>query len=336
MSSPLVAGHDVVLFDLDGTLYRGGEAVPWAREALRQVHERGTKVRYVTNNASKASHVVAEHLTGLGLPADAAEISTSAQAGAGLLAERLPAGSRVLVVGSPALEAEVRSVGLLPVRECAADPAAVVQGHSPDTGWRDLAEACLAIRNGALWVACNADRTLPTERGQLPGNGAMVEALRAAAGREPVVAGKPQRPLLDRAVASANARTPLMVGDRLDTDIAGAVNAGMPALMVLTGVSTASDLLAAPPEQRPDHVAADLRALHEPREASAIAEQPDWKVRVGSDALELTCRSGEPEPDPLGALRALCAAWWEVGGGPTPVRGADVRAEEALRRLGLG
>ncbi|MER2092609.1 MAG: HAD hydrolase-like protein, partial [Saccharopolyspora rectivirgula] len=119
-------------------------------------------------------------------------------------------------------------------------------------------------------------------------------------------------------------------------DIAGAVNAGMPALMVLTGVSTASDLLAAPPEQRPDHVAADLRALHEPREASAIAEQPDWKVRVGSDALELTCRSGEPEPDPLGALRALCAAWWEVGGGPTPVRGADVRAEEALRRLGLG
>ncbi|GAA4865445.1 HAD-IIA family hydrolase [Saccharopolyspora rosea] len=336
MSATLLDGHDVVLFDLDGTVYRGGELVSGALEAVGEVHQQDVAVRYVTNNASKTDRDVAQHLTKLGLPAQPEEVSTSAQAGAAMLADQLPRAAKVLVVGSSALESEVDNVGLVPVRSYGDDPVAVVQGHSTETTWRDLAEACLAIRAGALWVACNGDRTLPTERGELPGNGAMVAALQAATGKDPQVAGKPERPLLQRAVASAHAGSPLMVGDRLDTDIAGAVNAGMPSLLVLTGVSTAAELLGAPPELRPGHVAADLRALHRPRPESAIAEQPGWKVRVDGHRLELSAQSGESPLDPFAALRALCATWWPNGDGSPTVHACDDQAESALRTLDLG
>ncbi|GAA4871213.1 HAD-IIA family hydrolase [Saccharopolyspora cebuensis] len=330
MSSTLLDDHDVVLFDLDGTVYRGGELVAGALEAVRSVHERAVPVRYVTNNASKPARAVADHLTGLGLAAAPEEVSTSAQAGASVLAAELPAGAAVLVVGSASLADEVAAVGLAPVRRAADEPVAVVQGHSTGTGWADLAEACLAIRAGARWVACNEDRTLPTERGLLPGNGAMVAALRAATDREPLVAGKPERPLLDAAVASAGARSPLMVGDRLDTDIAGAVTAGMPSLMVLTGVHQAVDLLAAPEGLRPDHLAADLSALHRPAAETRIAAAAGWAARVEGGALEL---SGDG--DALSALRALCARRWAAGSGPLPVRAADERAGAVLVELGL-
>lgn len=333
MSGTLLDGHDVVLFDLDGTVFRGGELVPGAFEAVREVHRRGVQVRYVTNNASKPDQAVVDHLAGLGLTAERSEVSTSAQAGAAVLAEKLPAGSRVLVVGSAALASEVDRAGLVPVSDFADEPVAVVQGLSTEIAYRDLAEACLAIRAGALWVACNGDRTLPTERGLMPGNGSLVELLRAATDQEPLVAGKPERPLLDRAVDSAGGRSPLMVGDRLDTDIAGAVNAGMPSLMVLTGVSTAGDLLAASAQMRPDHVAADLRGLLQARAEVAIGAQAGWQVRVGNTGLELSRADGEA--DALSALRALCAAWWAVSSGAVEVRAEDEHAKAALRELGL-
>lgn len=336
MSAALLDEHDVVLFDLDGTVYRGGELVPGAKDAINGVHRRGVKVRYVTNNASKLAQGVVDHLVGLGLPAEPVEISTSAQAGAAVLAGALPTGAKVLVVGSAALETELHQVGLLPVRNHEDRPDAVVQGHSPDTGWQNLAEACLAIREGALWVACNGDVTLPTERGELPGNGAMVAALRAATGREPRIAGKPQRPLLDAAVASANAKRPLMVGDRLDTDIAGAVNAGMPSLMVLTGVNGPEDVLGAPAEYRPDYLAADLTALHRPGADSLIGEQRAWEVKVEGGRLGLLAHDAEAATDEVAALRALCAAWWAAGSGPVEVRAGDETAEQVLRELGLG
>ncbi|RKT90152.1 HAD-superfamily subfamily IIA hydrolase, TIGR01457 [Saccharopolyspora antimicrobica] len=333
MSGTLLDGHDVVLFDLDGTVFRGGELVPGAFEAVREVHRRGVQVRYVTNNASKPDQAVVDHLAALGLTAERSEVSTSAQAGAAVLAEKLPAGSRVLVVGSAALASEVDRAGLVPVSDFADEPVAVVQGLSTEIAYRDLAEACLAIRAGALWVACNGDRTLPTERGLMPGNGSLVELLRAATDQEPLVAGKPERPLLDRAVDSAGGRAPLMVGDRLDTDIAGAVNAGMPSLMVLTGVSTAGDLLAASAQMRPDHVAADLRGLLQAPAEIAIGAQDGWQVRVEDSGLELSRADGEA--DALAALRALCAAWWAVSSGAVEVRAADEHAKAALRELGL-
>lgn len=334
MTGTLLADHDVVLLDLDGTVYRGGQLAPGADEAITAVREAGVQARFVTNNASKPAQAVVDHLRSLGLQAEVSEMSTSSQAGAALLAAQLPPDAKVLVVGSDSLADEVEHVGLVPVRRVEDEPAAVVQGHSPETGWWNLAEACLAIRSGAIWVACNADVTLPTERGQLPGNGSMVAALRAATGAAPQVAGKPERPLLDRAVGSAAGRRPLMIGDRLDTDIAGAVQCGMPSLMVLTGVGTPADALFAPPELRPQYIADDMRALQRPISESVVGAHGSWKVRVGEQSLELSADSPAGD-DRLAALRALCAAWWAAGSGRIAVQAGDSEASRALGELGL-
>jgi glycerol 3-phosphatase-2 len=334
MAETLLDRHDAVLFDLDGTVYHGTRPIPGAAEAIAHVRKRGRPVRFVTNNASKSPEAVTEHLGKVGVTAEPVEVSTSAQAGAALLREHLPAGAVVLVVGAASLEAEVRAVGLRPTRQYGTDVAAVVQGHSPDTGWSDLAEACLAVRDGALWVACNLDATLPTERGQLPGNGAMVAALRAATDREPMVAGKPEAPLLRTAASSAGATSALVVGDRLDTDIAGAAAAGYRSLVVLTGVATARRLLAAEPGERPDYLAADLTALTHRVSATdlEIGPRPGWRVTVADSVA--TVESTEPAADRLHLLRHLCYVAWSSP--VTNVRAADPRAEEALTSLGLG
>jgi glycerol-1-phosphatase len=335
LTTSVLDDHDVILLDLDGTVYLGGELLPGAGEAIAGVHRKGIVIRYVTNNASKTPHQVADHLTKLGLSARSVEISTSSQAAAAVLAERVPAGARVLIIGADALASEVEKAGLKPVRRSEEHPVAVVQGHSPDTAWSNLAEGCLAIRDGALWVATNVDVTLPTERGEVPGNGAMVAALRAATGQAPIVAGKPERPLLDSAVASAGGRAPLMVGDRLDTDIGGAVSAGIPALLVLTGAAKPTDVLAAAPDCRPAYVAADLLALHRPASESVIAGHPAWQVAVQGSLLELSAAPASATGGMVDALRALCAAWWPVGSGAVDVRPKDQQAAEAVQRLGL-
>ncbi len=229
---------------------------------------------------------VAQRLTERSMQVSAEEVVNSPQAAAALLAAVHHDGDAVLVVGTEALDEAVAAVGLRPVRSADDDPVAVVQGYSPDTGWRDLAEACLAIRAGADWVATNADSTLPTDRGILPGNGAMVAALVAATGSQPRVAGKPERPLLDAAVARVSARRPLVVGDRLNTDIAAAAHAGMDSLMVLTGVSTSADLLDTDPSLRPTYVAADLRGLTGGAPLVRLADiADDAALRSALDAL---------------------------------------------------
>lgn len=317
----LLDDYDAILFDLDGTIYRGGEVIPAAATAVQAAHDKNVVVRFVTNNASRAPHTVGDQLRDMGIAADDSEVSTSAQAAATVAKERLKAGSDVLVLGTEALADEIRNVGLNPVRAFQPDVAGVVQGLSPDTGWRELSEAVLAIRNGALWIACNADATLPTERGQLVGNGAMVAAVRTATGQEPVVAGKPEAPLM-RAAAEGSTK-PLAVGDRIDTDIAGALNAGMDALLVFTGVSTPRDLLNS--ATRPRYVAADVGALAGDDDLE-IAEQADWDLN-GDIAWR-----GEGDPDPLSLLRALCAAHDHL---PDTLRAADDQAAKALHDLGL-
>src|SRR5436305_3208713 len=259
----LMAAYDVVLFDLAGTVYHGAQGIPGVPETVETVRAHGTAVRFVTNNASKAPEEVVRHLVGLGIPAEADEIHTSAQAGVAVLKDRLDPGAEVLVVGTESLAAEVTQAGLKPVRENAESVQAVVQGHSPDNTWAALAEACLAIRAGALWVAANVDATLPTERGLLPGNGAMVAALRSATDAEPQVAGKPAPILLLDALKRGDFQTPLVVGDRLNTDIAGANSAELPSLMVLTGVNSARDAVYAVPDQRATFIGRDLRALQQ-------------------------------------------------------------------------
>jgi len=334
VSKPL-DGYDAVLLDLDGTVVRGANAVGEAPEVVNELRKAGRAVQFITNNASRAPEEVAEQLTGLGVRTTPEEVLTSGQAAATLLESLLPAGSAVLVVGAAALVAAVRSVGLRPVDEAAEQPVAVVQGHSPETGWAQLSEACLAIRSGARWIACNIDPTLPTERGLLPGNGAMVAALQAATGREPTVAGKPARPLLDTAVERIGAQHPLVVGDRLDTDIAGARAAGLDALLVLSGVSDAVAALAAPAEQRPTHLAADVRVLRGPLDRTLIQPRRGWRVEIDQEAGYLLLSSDGAAEDPLDAVRTLCAVWWDEHSGPVQVRACDDAAAAALEAVGL-
>jgi glycerol 3-phosphatase-2 len=233
----------------------------------------------------------------------------------------------VLVVGAEALRAEVRDAGLVPVERLEDGPAAVVQGYGPDVGWRILAEASLAVRSGALWMATNTDRTLPSPRGPLPGNGSLVSVLRTALSREPdVIVGKPAPALFQTAASLSGSTRPLAVGDRLDTDIEGAVGAGMDCLLVLTGVSGPADLLHAPPERRPTYVAADLSGLF--GDAEAV------RIPVGGDELggwRLASGKLSGSGTPVDALRLLVGVYW--GGGE--VRAGSDEARELLTGWGL-
>jgi len=260
--SPLVDRYDLVILDLDGVVVLGDRPVAGASEALARLRESGRTIRFATNNASRRSSEVAEFLTRLGIQATEREVLTSAGAAAALLGRELEPHAKVLVLGATALAEEVAAQGLQVVDSAEANPAAVVQGYGPEVGWRHLAEACVAVRAGARWVATNADRTLPTPRGPLPGNGALIAALATALDRAPdVVVGKPEPELFLAAAREAGARRSLVVGDRLDTDIAGARRAGMDSLLVLTGVADERGLSLAPPDQRPTYVAPDLSGL---------------------------------------------------------------------------
>ena len=327
--------YDVALLDLDGVVYVGSQPVPGAASTLSAVRATGMRVAYVTNNASRRPAEVAALLAGMGIPATAAEVVTSAQAAAHLLRERMPPGSRVLVLGTDALAEEVRDAGLTPVRTADPLPAAVVQGYGPTTGWRELAEATVAIRGGAFWVATNTDSTLPSDRGPLPGNGALVAALRVATGAEPDVVGKPHPGLHRESIERTSARRPLVVGDRLDTDIEGAVRAGTDSLLVLSGVTTPELLIAAPDGRRPTYIARDLSGLLDVHpgvtwhggDAACGGFVAGWR----GDELVL---SGDGE-DALAALRSLCAASWCSGAAAHAVRASTASAEQALLRLGI-
>lgn len=306
---PLAEAYDAGLFDLDGVLYLGAEPIPHAAESVRAALAAGLRPAYVTNNASRRPAVVARHLTDLGIPAEPADVVTSAQAAVRLLAEHLPPGAQVLVVGAPGLAEEVAAGGFAPVREAGPDVAAVVQGYDRDTGWVQLAEASVALRAGALWVATNADSTLPSPRGPLPGNGALVAALQVATGLHPQVAGKPEPALHAESVARVGARRPLVIGDRLDTDVLGAVRGGADSLLVLTGVADLASALRAPAGMRPTFVSADLRGLLAPQPPVEVTER-----RASCADATATYDDGRVTVDGSGsvALRAQCALAWAV------------------------
>ena len=329
--SSLSASYDALLLDLDGTLFAGGTAIPGARESLS---ETSTSVVFVTNNASRRADEVAEHLTSLGFTATADQVVTSAQSAAKLLAQRFDKGSTVLVVGTDGLVGEITDVGLKPTRSADDAPVAVVQGHSPATDWAALSEATLAVRAGAHWVATNTDKTLPTERGLVVGNGSMVAAVASATDTTPEVAGKPAVPLMRDAIARADSSHPLIVGDRLDTDIEGANAVDQDSLLVLTGVSSLAQACCAPRNQRPTHVAADMTALNRAGTASRIADAAGWTVRVDSDAtVRVSAKDGSVvDTLPASILRAAWQA--QITELPTFV-GEDETAASALSDLGL-
>jgi len=336
----LISGYDLVIFDLDGVLYLTEQAVAGAVPAVRQLAARKVPVVYATNNASRSVEGVVELLTRLGYPARPQDVITSARATAALLAERYPAASPVLVVGSPALADDIKQAGLCPVASAADQPVVVVQGFGPQVGWQLLAEAHVAVRAGAAWIATNADRTVPSPRGALPGNGSLLAVLATSLNRPPdLIVGKPDPGLFQQAVRQQPAARPLVVGDRLDTDIEGANRAGMDSLFVLTGVSRPADLLAAEPHLRPTYVAEDLAGFFEPGvplASASAAEGTGWNVVVHEGALILTGQGA-----PIDALRALCApAWARRDSVGNPAEAVVVRAQSptavaALGELGL-
>lgn len=318
-----LAGRDLLLLDLDGVVYRGGSAVPYAVETIEDARARGLQVGYVTNNASRTAAAVAAQLTGFGLVVRADEVVTSPQAAVRVLADRLPAGARVLVVGGEGLRSVVEGAGFAVADGADDSPDAVVQGFAPDLGWRDLAEASFALADpDVLWVATNTDWTIPVDRGIAPGNGTLVSAVHAAVGRLPLVAGKPETPLFTEAVARFGAEAPIFVGDRLDTDVAGANAAGMPSALVLTGVDGPKELIAAPERARPTYVLGDLRGLLEPYPA---ARERSGGVRVGGAVVRVRDAAVEvlQAGDPVDTVRAAAEAVWRSGVGAYALRVPD-------------
>jgi len=312
-AQPLAARYDVALLDLDGVVYLGPQPIAGAAQAIAKAREAGMRFAFVTNNASRDPVTVAAHLVELGVPATPDEVVTSAQAAASVVRDRLGEGATVLVTGSPALRTIVEAAGLLPVASADDRPEAVVQGFWAQLAYQDLAEATVAVRGGALWVATNVDATLPSPRGLLPGNGSLVGVVATASGQKPIVAGKPELPLHAEGVRRLDAKRPLVVGDRLDTDIEGANAAQTDSLLVMTGVTTAAEMLGAPAEHRPTYLACDLVGLLEPQPGVVVDEQG---ARCGTWVARRRVDGGRGGVDLIGdgpsvdGLRALLALSW--------------------------
>lgn len=312
-------GVDAVLADLDGVVYAGHKPIPHAIESLNGAGET-RRLGYITNNASRTDVTVARQLSELGLHVAPSDVITSPQAAMRLLAERIPTGSTVLVVGGDGLVVELEKAGYAVTRSADDGPAAVVQGFAPEVGWKDLAEAAFALKlpeeeGGIPWIATNTDWTIPQARGIAPGNGTLVSAVHTAIGRLATVAGKPETPIFEEAVARFNAQHPLFLGDRLDTDILGANRAGIASALVLTGIDRPKHLLAAPSDSRPTFILSDLRELAEPYPVATVkdgvVDVRGARVRIdGPDVHVLS--TGKRQID---LLRAGAKAIWDTGRG---------------------
>ncbi len=310
----------MLVVDLDGTLHRGPDPLPGAGDAMAAARAAGRRLAFVTNNASRTPAQVVAHLTGVGVTAREDEVLTAAQAGAAAVARLVPPGSSVLVVGGDGLVAAIQAEGLVPVGAAAELPAAVVQGWFPRLDWPMLAEAAYCLSAGLPWVATNLDRTLPTAGGLAPGNGAFVELLAEVTGRRPdAVPGKPGAEML---LAAASGQRALVVGDRLDTDIAGANAAGLDSLLVLTGVCGGADLLAAQAHERPTYVASDLSSLALPYPPVRQVGDGAWQTagtRITWSGKRFLI---DGKADQTNVRRALCTATWTLSDAGEDVLGA--------------
>ena len=301
-TTPIVEAHDLVMFDLDGVVYVGGEAIDGVAERIQRVRAAGRHVAFVTNNASRTPDKVADKLVGVGVEASATDVVTSAQAAARLLVEQHGEGSKILLLGGEGLRVALLEAGLEPVDE-PEGAVAVASGYGPDVRWRDIMRASVLVRDGLPYVASNTDMTIPTPYGLAPGHGVLVRTIAGFAGVEPTVAGKPERPLMEETVRRVGGDRPIMVGDRLDTDIEGAHAIDVPSLLVLTGVSWLHDLAAATPDLRPTYISPTLEGLFEPHPvpttSEAGVELNGWTATVEDGRLGVTGEGSD-------------ADWWRV------------------------
>ena len=319
MTESLLTTYDSLLFDLDGTVWEGGRLLPHAQKYLTTA---SIPVMYITNNASRGPEVVAEILTKLGVPTDERHVVTSAQAAVEFAQQRLQPGDPVYVLGSESFKNLARHGGLRVVDSADDNPKAVLHGHNPETGWAELSEAALSIRNGAYYFASNLDTTLPMERGLMVGNGSMVAAVTTATGVTPLSAGKPEPAMFHSAAAKVQSTRPLAVGDRLNTDIAGGVAANMDTFHVLTGVSRHWALVHAPPISRKTCGDSTCRQPNSPH-----THKPD--SLPGAPTITRLCSPAAMLP--VGVLWRRCVPCWLLPGLILP-QGLPVRLY--LRMLG--
>ncbi len=322
---PLWSVYDVAMLDLDGVVYIGPDAVEGAAAHLAAAAEAGMSLAYVTNNASRPPRTVAEHLVELGMPATADDVVTSAQAAARLVADAVHPGAAVFVIGGVGLFEALSEAGLDPVQSLEEEPAAVVSGYHPDLRWKTVTDGAILVRRGVPWFASNTDMSVPTPHGPGPGNGVLVKVVAEFAGVEPVVAGKPQPPLFHETLRRVGGERPLVVGDRLDTDIEGAVRAGYDSLLVMTGMTGLRELVAAAPGARPTYLSTTLAGLGAPHAAPTDSDEGwrcgGWCARTAGGALLV---EGVGTPDDW--LRAAAAAAWshlDIRGEPVGVDGLD-------------
>lgn len=302
--------YDIAMLDLDGVVYIGPDAVPGVAGWLEKAAAAGMHLAYVTNNASRPPREVARHLNELGIPAAESDVVTSAQAAARLLAEELEQGAPVYVIGGPGLFEALEEQGLRVVQSAAEKPAAVVSGYYADLLWRTVIDGAILVKSGLPWVATNTDLTVPTPQGPGPGNGVLVEAVARFAQRDPVVAGKPLPPLFEETRRRVGGSRPLVVGDRLDTDIEGANNTGLDSLLVLTGVTGVAELVTATAGQRPSYISLGLEGLgvgHQlPERGDGGFELGGWLARAEHGEVKI-----EGDGEPVDWWRVLAVAAWE-------------------------
>jgi HAD superfamily hydrolase (TIGR01457 family) len=249
--------YGCLLFDLDGVLYRGDAPVPAAPPTLAELRRAGARPVFLTNNSSRTPEQVADKLRRLGIDADPTEVVTSALATAELLAAR--GGGRAFVVGQDGVRRALTDAGLEVLAGEPDHADLVVVGFDGSVTYERLKTACLLVQRGARLVATNPDASYPSHDGLWPGAGALLAVITTTTGATPEVVGKPFAPLFEAALRRGGGGRPLVIGDRLDTDIEGAVRLGWDSMLVLTGVSSRAEVQERGP--RPTYVADDVGGL---------------------------------------------------------------------------
>jgi HAD superfamily hydrolase (TIGR01457 family) len=249
--------YDCLLFDLDGVLYRGDLAIEAAPPTMAEMRRHGIRVVFLTNNSSRTPQQVADKLQTHGIEADPREVVTSALATAELLAGR--GGGRAFVIGMDGVRDALAGAGIEVLDGEPETADLVVVGFDGSATYDRLKTASLLVERGARLVATNADASFPAADGLWPGAGALLAVVTTTTGAEPEIVGKPFAPLFESALRRGGGGRPLVVGDRLDTDIEGAANLGWDTMLVLTGVSSRAEAEAGP--VRPTVIAEDVSTL---------------------------------------------------------------------------
>ena len=260
------AGVRALIIDMDGVLWHGSRPVPGLKDFFRAVRKAGLPFILATNNASNTPRQYVSKLAGMGVEVDASQILTSGVATAFYLADSVsPQRTKIYIIGEEGLRQPLMEQGFTltgshkETSQWQAD--IVVVGKDETLTWDKLATATLNINAGARFIGTNADTTLPMELGISHGNGAILAALEAATHKKPTIIGKPEPILYQQAMdrLGVNPAETLAIGDRLETDILGAINAGMRSLLVLSGISSQEDVEKS--DYKPDAIMADIQAV---------------------------------------------------------------------------